>query len=232
MSRHVFPNADALAAELVRLTIEAADNAVKARGLFSMALTGGSAATTLYPVLAQAKLPWDKVHIFFGDERSVPPEHTDSNYGLADKSFLNRVAIPKANIHRIKGELPAAEAATLYEKELAVVGDIIDVVHIGMGPDGHICSLFPGHPLLDEKTKLVAPILDSPKPPPSRVTLTMPALVKSRELWFLIAGSNKADAVRAVFTDDKCDLPAARASRLHKNVTWLLDQPAATLLKH
>ena len=86
--------------------------------------------------------------------------------------------------------------------------------------------------VLDEKTRLVAAILDSPKPPPSRVTLTMPALMKARELWFLVAGNNKADAVRTVFTDDKCDLPAARASRMHPKTTWLLDQPAATLLKH
>ncbi|HEY4223800.1 MAG TPA: 6-phosphogluconolactonase [Myxococcota bacterium] len=232
MQRHVFAQTDALASELVRLTAEVAGDAVTARGIFSVALTGGSAATTLYPVLAQAALPWNKVHVFFGDERCVPPEHADSNYKLAQETFLSRVPVPEANIHRIRGEIAPADAAAEYERVLVdVVGGVLDVVHVGMGPDGHICSLFPGHPLLKEQAKLVASLTDSPKPPPARVTLTMPALQKARGLWFLVAGGNKADAVREALTDPSSTLPVALATRAHRNPTWLLDGAAAAGVK-
>jgi 6-phosphogluconolactonase len=229
MQRHVFATNDALATELVSLTVDAAQKAIAARGAFHVALTGGSAASTLYPVLAQAKLEWSKVHFWFGDERCVPPDHADSNFKLAKESFLSRV--PDARVHRIKGEIAPADAAAEYERELGAIGNALDVVHVGMGPDGHICSLFPGHALLDEKTKLVASLTDSPKPPPARVTLTFPALSNARALWFLVMGGNKADAVNAALTDPNSQLPAALASRAHSNTAWLLDGAAAGLLK-
>src|SRR5581483_7531370 len=175
------------------LTTDASADAIAKRGAFHVALTGGSAASSLYPVLAQAKLDWSKVHVWFGDERCVPPEHADSNFKLAHESFLARVQVPATHIHRMRGEIPPVDAASEYEKALQAIGGALDVVHVGMGPDGHICSLFPGHPLLQEKTKLVASLTASPKPPPSRVTLTLPALAKARALWFLVMGGNKAD---------------------------------------
>lgn len=232
--RHVFASPDALAAELVDLTVGAATAAIAARGRFTMALTGGSAAKVLYPVLAQAGLDWAKVHVFYGDERSVPADHADSNHKLAHETFLSRAAIPEANIHRMKGEIPAAEAADLYEAELLATTDgtgALDVVHIGMGPDGHICSLFPGHALLQEERRLVMPITDSPKPPPSRVTLTLQALARARNLWFLVSGENKAEAVGKAVLDVDCALPAALAARRGAEVRWLLDTDAARLLK-
>jgi len=233
LNRHVFATTDALATELVRMSVEAAAAAVKERGRFTLALTGGSAATSLYPVLAQASLPWDKVHVFFGDERCVGPTHADSNFKVAHEAFLARVGIPSANVHRVDGEIPPHEAAAAYARTLLDVtgGDgALDVVHLGMGPDGHICSLFPGHALLSS-TKLVDALTDSPKPPPSRVTLTLPALQKARALWYLVMGQNKAEAVKAAITDPSSTLPAAQASRQHKNASWLLDGAAAALLK-
>ena len=156
MHTHVFASTEALAAEVIRLTIEAADEAIQARGTFSLALTGGSAASTLYPILAQAALPWDRVHIFFGDERCVAPDHKDSNFRLAHESFLSRVAFPKGNVHRLRGEASPDLAAREAEEDLlAVTGGALDVVHLGVGPDGHICSLFPDHPLLLEENHLV-----------------------------------------------------------------------------
>lgn len=233
MSAQVFGSPDALAAELVRLSLESARAAVDARGLFTMALTGGSAATVLYPVLAQAALPWERTHVFFGDERCVPADHPDSNYRLARETFLSRVPIPEANIHRMRGEQPPAEAAAEYERVLdEVAGGALDVVHVGVGPDGHICSLFPGHALLDEKERLVAALTDSPKPPPARVTLTFPALSRARSLWFLVAGANKAEAVRAALLDPGSDLPAARARRQAAEERWLLDVEAARLIRN
>src|SRR5262249_36765395 len=152
-----------------------------------------------------------------------------------NEAFLSRVAIPAANVHRVDGEKPPHEAAAAYERTLLDVtgGDgALDVVHLGMGPDGHLCSLFPAHPLFTSSTtKLVDALTDSPKPPPARVTLTMPALMNARALWFLVMGQNKADAVRAALTDPSSSLPAAAASRGHKNASWLLDGAAATHLK-
>lgn len=236
MSTHraVFASPDALAAELVDLTIQAATEAIARRGLFTMALTGGSAATVLYPVLAQAGLPWDKVHIFFGDERSVPKEHADSNYHLAHATLLSKAPIPEPNIHRMRGEDDADVAAVAYEAELLRVTEgtgALDVVHVGMGPDGHICSLFPGHALLGEERRLVAAIIDSPKPPPSRVTLTMQALARARALWFLVAGASKAEAARDAIVNPASVLPAAIAARRGQTVRWLLDGDAAKYLK-
>jgi 6-phosphogluconolactonase len=233
VSTHVFGSTDALAAELVRLSVEEAALAVKERGLFSLALTGGSAASVLYPVLAQAPLPWERVHVFFGDERSVPPDHADSNYRLARESFLSRVPIPAAHVHRMHGEAPPAEAALAYERELqTITGGVLDVVHIGVGPDGHICSLFPGHPLLQVTDALVASLTDSPKPPPARVTLTMAALAKARALWFLVAGGNKAEAVRSAVLDPASTLPAAVAHRGARSSRWLLDVEAAKYIRN
>jgi len=233
-TRAVFATPDALKAALVEETLAAATAAVAARGRFTLALTGGSAASTLYPALAQAALPWDKVHVFFGDERSVPADHADSNYKLAASCFLSAAPIPAGNVHRMRGEDDPATAAAAYERELLAVTDgtgALDVVHVGMGPDGHICSLFPGHALLRDEVRLVAPITDSPKPPPSRVTLTLQALARARTLCFLVSGAGKADAVRDVILDPACALPAALAARRGAHVRWLLDNDAAKHLK-
>lgn len=231
----VFGSNDAIAAELVRLSLEAAHAAIAARGAFTMALTGGSAATALYPVLAQAPLDWTKVHVFYGDERCVPPTHVDSNHKLAHDAFLSRVPIPAAQVHRVDGERAPDVAAADYERTLLDVTNgtgALDAVHVGMGPDGHVCSLFPGHPLLDEQSRLVAALTDSPKPPPARVTLTLPALQRARTLWFLVAGTNKAEAVAAVHKDPSSRLPAALVSRAHGSARWLLDVEAARLIKN
>lgn len=229
--RQVFGSSDALTAELVHLTMEAAAAAVAARGRFTMALTGGSTAELAYPVLAQAPLPWAQVHVMFGDERCVPPTHADSNFALAERTLLARVPLPPANVHRLRGELAPAEAATDYQAVLErVAGGVIDVVHLGMGPDGHICSLFPDHRLLDSP-RAVDWLTDAPKPPSARVTLTLRTLAAARALWFVVAGAAKADAVRAALLDPACPLPAARASRDAREARWLLDGAAAAHLK-
>ncbi|MCC7074318.1 MAG: 6-phosphogluconolactonase [Deltaproteobacteria bacterium] len=229
--RQVFGSTDALAAEIIDLTVAAAGTAIAARGRFCVALTGGSAAELVYPVLAQAPLPWQVVHVFFGDERCVPPTHTDSNYALAERTLLSRVPLAPTNVHRMRGELAPIDAAAEYEQALErVAGGVLDVVHLGMGPDGHICSLFPNHPLLQSE-RLVDALSDSPKPPPARVTLTLRALAAARALWFIVAGAAKADAVRAAVLDPACPLPAARASRDAREARWLLDAAAAAQLK-
>lgn len=229
--RHVFGSPDALAADFVHLMEMAAANAISERGSFHVALTGGSAAQALYPVLAQTPMPWAQTHLWFGDERAVPPVHTDSNFGLAERTLLARISIPVANVHRIEGERPPAEAAARYELALqGLAGGGLDVVHLGMGPDGHVASLFPGHALLSSP-RLVDALTDSPKPPPARVTLTLRSLASARSLWFLVMGRAKADAVREVLLEPASTLPAALASRAAREARWLLDDEAATLLK-
>ncbi len=233
-TRSVFASTDALAAELIDSTIVAADAAMARRGIFTMALTGGSVATALYPVLAQAKLPWDKVHVFFGDERCVPPEHADSNFKLGYDTLLGLPAVKGVHVHRVRGEDDPIAAALDYERVLLDVTDgsgSLDVVHVGMGPDGHICSLFPGHSLLSQERRLVMPILDSPKPPSSRVTFTLQTLSRARAMFFLVTGAAKADAVADAILNPASTLPVATAARRAASARWLLDADAARLLK-
>lgn len=229
--RNVFGSPDALAADFLHLMNLAAAQAIAERGAFHVALTGGSAAQALYPVLAQTPMPWAQIHLWFGDERAVPPEHADSNYGLAQQALLSRIAIPVANVHRMEGELAPSDAAARYEIALQdLAGGALDVVHLGMGPDGHVASLFPGHQLLSSP-RLVDALTDSPKPPPARVTLTLRCLAAARSLWFLVLGRAKADAVREALLEPSSPLPAALASRAAREARWLLDDEAATLLK-
>src|SRR5207249_5507787 len=151
--------------------------ATAARRRFSCALPGGSVAETFFPVLARAPVEWDQVEFFWGDERAVAPDDADSNYGLAKRLLLDSVRADELRVHRIAGEGDDLEvAARAYEQEMVrVLGDPprIDLIVLGLGPEGHVCSLFPGHPLLRERVRRVAAITDSPKPPPRRITFTM-----------------------------------------------------------
>jgi 6-phosphogluconolactonase len=198
---------------------------IAARGRYVLALTGGSAAAGLYPSLQTAKIDGPKMHLFFGDERMVPWDHTECNYRGA--AWLNeRYGI---DVHPVQTGLEPSAAAFQYEQELASYLPF-DVIHLGMGPDGHICSLFPGHRLLQETQRTVGWLDDSPKPPPRRVTLTMPVLAKARALWFLVMGEAKADAVRAALKDPSSQLPAALAHRAAQQSIWFLDEAAASKL--
>ena len=220
------PTVDALADALAAATESTARDAITARGVFTLALTGGSAAKALYPRLARARVDWTKTHVYFGDERCVPPDDAESNFKLAHEVFLAPAGIPAANVHRIHGEAPPADAAAEYARALPV----LDVVHLGLGPDGHVCSLFPGHALLAESTARVASLTDSPKPPPARVTLTRVALREARALWFLVTGDSKRDVVHAVLKEPASTLPSALAMREAQSCTWFLDAAAASRL--
>lgn len=224
----VFDSPAALAAALVDVHIAAFDRDPTATR--SIALTGGSAAN-LYEGLASAPLPWDRLHVFFGDERCVPKEHAESNYKLAMEKLLSRAPIPADHVHRVRGEDDPESAARAYEAELvATTGGAIDLLHLGMGPDGHVCSLFPGHALLsDTGARLVASLDDSPKPPASRVTLTLAAIAKAKRTLFIVMGEGKASAVRDAIEDPASALPAAIVHRMGK-ATWLVDDAAASKL--
>ena len=167
-------------------------------GIARVVFTGGGAGIKLLSRLVRAKnLDWSRIHVFFGDERNVPVYDPDSNEGQARYALLNHVNIPESNIHGYRpGNLPLDDAAANYSNAIhqhAPRG--FDLHLLGMGPDGHINSLFPSSPQLSEEDKLVVGVTDSPKPPAERITLTLPAVARAKQVWLLVSGSEKADAI-------------------------------------
>ena len=220
----------ALASVLVRRFEAVARDAVAARGRFTCALPGGSVADAFFPALVGAGVEWRKVELFWGDERAVPPNDPASNYGLARRLWLDHVPVDPTRVHPIHGENPDLDAAaTAYASELAaaVGGRPLDLVLLGMGPEGHVCSLFPGHPALRETRRAVVAVRDSPKPPPERVTLTL-VPIRGAELVCVAAfGGEKAAAVREAVEVPDSRLPVALAARAGVRALFLLDDAAA-----
>jgi len=217
------------------LVVALVRDATAARGRFSCALPGGSVAEAFFPMLADASLAWDKVDVFWGDERAVGPDDPNSNYGLAKCLLLDPVHADPQHVHRIVGEGGDLEAAArAYEDEMIRgLGDPphLDLVVLGFGPEGHVCSLFPGHPLLRERHRHVAAITDSPKPPPQRITFTMLPLQLARAICVVGFGDSKAAAIRAALEDPDSQIPLALAIRAAQRAVVLIDPPAASLLR-
>lgn len=200
----------------------------------SIALTGGNTPRQLYAHLAEAygaTLPWPKTQLFFGDERCVPPEHPDSNFGNAHATLLRHVPIPEANVHRMRGELPPATGAQAYEATLrGYFGTVpsFDLVLLGMGEDGHVASLFPNHPVLNETQRWVRDVHAPEVVVPWRLTLTLPLLQQARQVWFLVTGAKKAPVVRAILDDATAAATRYPAARVQPGTArWFLDAAAA-----
>jgi 6-phosphogluconolactonase len=212
-----------------RLVLKALDDA---DGRMSLALSGGSTPRGAYELLAAAGRRWDGVQVLFGDERMAPPDDPASNYRMARETLLDGIDIPPGNVHRIRGELPAWTAAAEAEASLhaAVAGrsegwPSIDLVLLGMGPEGHTASLFPGDPALDERSRAYVPVHRPDLPQPDRVTVTLPVLLAARRVVVLVDGRDKTQAlVRALAGD-----PSIPAGRLvdAPDVLWLATQEAA-----
>ncbi len=201
------------------------------KGRFGLALSGGSTPKRLYELLASdyaKEIPWDRLHLFWGDERCVPPDHPDSNYRLACEALIARVPIPPGNVHRVPVELESPEqTAEAYEQTLRAFGPL-DVVLLGVGADGHTASLFPGHPILEEKTRWVSAIPEPiGSPPHPRITLTLAALGQADYVFFLASGAEKQAVVRAILNDPQTAqrYPAARV-RPRKEIVWYVDRAA------
>ncbi len=222
--------------------IELAREGVIARGRFSVALAGGSTPKKLYELLAsdeyQERIEWPKAHIFFGDERCVPPDDAESNYRMANEALLSSVAVPPQNIHRMKGEGDAVTNARLYEDELRAffAGSSwprFDLVLLGMGDDGHTASLFPGSRALRETDAWVAANWVE-KFQTFRLTLTAPAINHAAHVMFLITGANKAARLREVINGarDADPLPSQLIQPQDAGGTleWLIDKEAAANL--
>jgi 6-phosphogluconolactonase len=202
-------------------------------GRLSLALPGGSAAAAFCPALALARVRWRDVDLFWCDERAVPPDHPDSNYRLVNELLLSRVELNPGRVHRMRAEGPDLEAAAAeYEKRIVRSSGApphVDVVLLGVGPDGHVCSLFPGHAALEARHRLVVPVFDSPKPPPRRMTLTLPALAGA---LVVVAAFDKSKTavVKEAIDDPMSELPVARAARIAGASLYLLGSPLATAI--
>ena len=230
----VVPDAAEIAYQAAERIVAAAECAAEEGRIFSIALAGGSTPKTLYELLAtkayRDRVDWQKVEVFFGDERNVPPDHKDSNYRMAREALLSKVPIPGDNVYRIAGELDADEAAKQYGqmlKEKFGEGGL-DVVLLGMGDDGHTASLFPHTPALDEtKHRAVGNRVE--KLNTSRITLTAPFINRAREVIFLVSGASKAARLAEVLEGprDPRRLPSQLIQPAEGRVVWLVDAPAA-----
>ncbi|MCV7196677.1 6-phosphogluconolactonase [Mycobacterium angelicum] len=238
-----FPDAKALVEAAGNRLIDAIGAAVAARGRALIVLTGGGNGNALMSYLADqgSRVDWSKVHLFWGDERYVSEDDDERNEKQACAALLDHIDIPSSQVHPMSssdGEFGTDidAAALAYEQVLAANAEPgnpapdFDVHLLGMGPEGHINSLFPDAAAVRETTRLVVAVEDSPKPPAQRITLTLPAVRRSRAVWLLVSGAGKADAVAAaVGGADPVSLPAAGAVG-RENTLWLLDADAAAKL--
>lgn len=226
------------------LVAHAAKDAVDERGRFTIALSGGSTPRNLYHLLAsnaRTSLPWDRMFFFFGDERHVPPSDKDSNFKMADEAMLSKLPIPKENIFRVLAENPdAVAAAEAYEQTIVKFFalepgqvPVFDLILLGLGPDGHTASLFPGTAALQEKSKLVVANWVE-KFNTHRITFTLPVLNAARIVAFLVSGTDKAPALQAVLQSDAAgeQYPAKLVHPANGKLIWLVDRAAASGLSN
>ncbi|WVN90246.1 6-phosphogluconolactonase [Cryptococcus depauperatus CBS 7841] len=259
-----FDNTEELQSSLANFILKAQTAAIEHRGIFTIALSGGSLPNNLKPLSSLKGIHWDKWQVFFADERIVPLEHPDSNYSACAKSFLDHVPIPREQIHTINAEnfreetrvdptgeikeseeeaadKEAVDIADDYEQQLvttfgganAARYPTFDIILLGMGPDGHTCSLFPGHELLAENDRWVAEIQDSPKPPKRRITFTYPVLNHAFRCVFVAAGQGKQEMLAKILDEPEEGLPCSRVRPISPGlVFWFVDHAAAARVQY
>lgn len=237
------PDTEALVSAAGDRLAAAIDAAIAHRGTAMIVLTGGGTGIALLKRLGSHPIDWPRVHLFWGDDRYLPHDDPERNELQAREALLDHIDIPAGNIH----PMPASDsafgddidaAAAAYQEALAALAEsgsptpAFDIHLLGMGGEGHVNSLFPHTPAVRETQRMVVGVTDSPKPPPQRITLTLPAVRRSREVWLVVSGEAKADAVAAAIGGaSPDDIPAAGA--VGRDVTmWLLDTAAASKLTH
>ncbi|KAI3467224.1 hypothetical protein Pfo_023887 [Paulownia fortunei] len=245
----IHENADELSSNLAEYIAELSEASIKERGVFAIALSGGS-LITLMGKLCEAPyiktVDWAKWYIFWADERVVAKSHADSNYKLAKDGLFSKVPIVPSHVHSINDSVTAEQAAEDYEfvmrqlvrTRVISVSEIndcpkFDLVLLGMGPDGHVASLFPNHSVLNEKEQWVTFITDSPKPPPERITFTFPVINSASNVAVVVTGSSKAEAAHLAIDDigpDCPELPARMVQPIKGKLVWFLDIAAASKL--
>lgn len=238
---HIGANVDAISRKAAEIIADLIDETLQIKDHFSIALSGGSTPRSLLKLLAddfslRARMNWDKVHFFWGDERHVPPDHQDSNFRMANEAMLSKVEAPAGNIHRIRAEeQDAGKAAGEYEEELRTFFNLkpgelpgFDCILLGMGADGHTASLFPGTKALQEQKQLVSANWVE-KFQTHRITLTPPVLNNGSTIIFLVSGEEKAEVLREVLEGEKNTelFPSQLIKPNHGKLVWLVTQSAA-----
>ncbi len=229
------PTAEAAASDAAQFILAILRRAVENRGSAAIALSGGSSPKALFRGLANAKFDWNGVHFFWVDERAVPPTHADSNYRLARELLLEPARIPSPQIHRIQAELGPEEAARRYVAEIRSFFRLsaedlphFDVVHLGVGPDGHTASLFPGGPLLEDRSGIAAAVYVE-KLKNWRITLLPGVLLRAGQIVFFAPGEEKREILQRIWGPEYNPgrWPAQLIDREGKNVAWFVDRAAA-----
>jgi 6-phosphogluconolactonase len=236
-------NLEALSLEAAQLFCDLAEKSIRQTGIYAVALSGGSTPKRLYQILCgpsfRDRIVWAQAHVFWSDERCVPPDASESNYRLANEHLLSRVPIPSSNIHRMHGEDDPSRAAAEYENDLRnffnlAPGELprFNLMLLGLGEEGHTASLFPNAPVLEEAQRLVgAPYVE--KLGAYRLTLTLPVLNNSGAIAFLVSGDSKSAILKRVLearTDD-LSVPAMRVRPVAGQILWIVDEAAAVDLR-
>ena len=233
-------NPSLLAKQAVKIFYDIAKGSIDKERPFTVAISGGSTPIRMHKLLATEpyihNIPWQKSHIFWVDERCVPQDNPESNYGTAKRNFIDEVPIPQTHVHWINCDPSPRVSAKEYQKTLKDFFSFenariprFDLIFLGMGVDGHIASLFPGQKSLYEKEKLVVAVKGG-KPNLNRITMTLPLLNQARQIVFIITGEEKSRTVQKVMEDSKIQLPAQKIRPLNGQVTWLMDRGSACLL--
>lgn len=223
---HVFEDTSTLAEAAATAIAKVLTDAVAAQGEASLVLTGGSTPAKIYEALATRPVPWAKVSIFFGDERAVPPGDDDSNYKMAHATLLANLPTQPRLVERMQGEVSDLEQEAV--RYASVLPESPTLLLLGVGEDGHIASLFPGRPEALETARRVVVVHDSPKPPPTRLSVTPAVVARAGTIFVLAAGTGKRDALFAAFSGTDSPLPVALARR----GTFFLDGAAASRLRN
>jgi 6-phosphogluconolactonase len=234
------PNASALASRGAEIFHTTAKKNVETKGRFCVAISGGSTPRNMHRLLGEepynSEIPWGKIHIFWVDERCVPADDSLSNFGTAKKDFLDRVPIPEAQVHPMRGEGSPEKGAFNYQQELLTffktgAGEfpVFDLIFLGVGTDGHTASLFPGQRSLDERERLVVPVKGG-NPDLSRLTMTYPVFNSGKQIVFMVFGKEKAEVVKTVLEDKQRLFPAQGIQPVNGKLIFLIDREAASLL--
>jgi 6-phosphogluconolactonase len=239
----VMDNAQALYVRAAEEIAHFAGEAICTHGEFTLCLTGGSTPASTYELLAtrfHLSVDWKEVQLFWGDERCVPPDDPASNFGMANRTMLSKLALRPEQVHRMRGEDEPAQAAHEYERELRAFFRLeqpddfpsFNLLLLGLGENAHVASLFPGHPALHEKTRLAVAV-EVEAVPRRRISLTFPVINHAERVMFLVSGANKAAAVRQILQGppDPDQYPGQYVKPDRGEVVWLLDQAAASALK-
>lgn len=240
MSAHwkTYPTVEATAEACAVHVVSVLEAALQGGSEVTLAVSGGSSPKPMFAHLARSGMDWSKIHLFWVDERGVPPTHADSNYRMTEEFLIRPARIPHRNVHRVRAELAPEVAAKHYEAEIREFfgvepGELphFDLIHLGVGPDAHTASLFPGEPLIEDREKLVSAVWVE-KMKQWRITLLPGVLLSARHAAVLVCGSDKSDAMRKVLRDpyDPLHYPAQIVAHHSRRASWFLDEAAAAEL--